>query len=219
MATTGGSNAFGGDVGEQRFSAMFDEHKRHLAYVGVALLLLGLGAWFYIRSNSLKEQHAEQAYEAATQSLASGNLPLAQSDLKKVAVRYAGTAGGTQGAMTLAKVYFQEGKYQQAVDALKDPAARDGDLQYGARVLLGDAYQSMGNGNAAARAYQDAAQVARFDLDKAAAMAMAARAYQQSNNKPAAVKIWTDLLKNPRSGFDAEAQIRLGELQAQTVKV
>lgn len=219
MATTDGSTAFGGDLGEQRFSALFDRHKRNLAYVGVAILALGAGSWFYVRSNALKEQHAELAYEAALQSVASGNLPLAESDLKKVAVRYAGTNGAAQGAMALAKLYYEEGKYQAGIDALKEAASHDGDLQYGARLLLGAGYQGLGKAADAANAYQEAAKVARFDVDRAAAMAMAARAYQEGNNKPAAVKIWTDLLKNPKGGFEAEAQIRLGELEAQVMRI
>ncbi|MGI8510799.1 MAG: tetratricopeptide repeat protein [Gemmatimonadaceae bacterium] len=219
MALTSGPNAFGGDVGEQRFSALFDQHKRNLAYVGVAILVIGAGAWFYVRSNALKEQHAELAYETALQSVSSGNLPLAQSDLKKVTVRYSGTNGAAQSAMALAKLYYEQGKYQAGIDALKEPASHDGDLEYGAKLLLAAGYQGLGNAQQAATVYEAAAGLARFDADRAGAMAMAARAYQQANNKAAAVKIWNDLLKDTKSGFDAEAQIRLGELQAQTTKV
>lgn len=219
MASTSGPNAFGGDLGEQRFSALFDKHKRNLAYAGVALLVVGAGSWFYARSNALKEQHAELAYETALQSVSSGNVPLAQSDLKKVTVRYGGTNGAAQSAMALAKLYYEQGKYQAGIDALKEPAAHEGDLEYGAKLLLAAGYQGLGNSKEAASVYEAAAGVARFDADKAGAMAMAARAHQQANNKAAAVKIWTDLLKNPKSGFDAEAQIRLGELEAQTTKV
>lgn len=219
MATSGLPNAFGGDIGEQRFSEMFDQHKRHIAYVGAALLVLGAGAWFYVRSNALKQQHAEQAYEAALQSVSSGNIPLAEADLRRVVVRYPGTNGGAQSAMALAKLDYEQGKYEQGIEALKEAASTGGDLQYGAKLLLATGYQGLGNPSQAAQVYQEAAGVARFDGDKAAASAMAARAFEQANNKAAAVKIWTELLKNPKSGFEAEADIRLGELQAQPMKV
>lgn len=218
MATTDGA-AFGGDIGEQRFAVLFDRHKRHLAWLGVALLVAVIGAWFYIRSNALKEQHAEQAYEAALQSVASGNIPLAQSDLRKVAVRYPDTNGGTQAAMALAKLYYEAGKYQQGLDVLKGPASGDGDLAYGARLLLGDGWDGLGKPAEAARAFEDAATKARFDADRATARARAARAYQEAGNAPAAIKIWTDLVKDPKSGFTAEANIRLGELEAKALKV
>lgn len=219
MATSGIPNAFGGDLGEQRFSDLFDKHKRHIAYVGIALLVLAAGAWFYIRSNGLKQQHAEQAYETALQSVASGNIPLAEADLRRVVVRYPGTNGGALSAMALAKLDYEQGKYQAGIDVLKDAASADGDLQYGARLLVATGYQGLGKLTQAAQTYQDAAHVARFDVDKAAAQALAARAFQAANNKAAAVKIWTELLNNPKSGFDTEAQIRLGELQAQVTKV
>lgn len=219
MATTGGSTAPGGDIGEQRFSALLDAHRRHLAYVGAVILLIGAGGWFYVRSNALKQQRAEQAYEAALQSVAAGNVALAESDLRKVAVRYGGTNGGSQAAMALAKLFYESGKYQQGIDVLRGPASEGGDLQYGARLLLGDGYQGLGKPADAARTFEAAAGVARFDSDRASAMARAARAYEAARNPAAAVRIWNDLLKNPHSGFEAEAQIRLGELQARAVQV
>lgn len=218
MTKSGSLPPFGGDVAEERFAELFDRHKQHLAWVGVVIVLAGAGGWFYLRSESIKSQRAEAAYEAAVQSVSSGNLPLAQSDLKKAATRYAGTNGGTESSMALAKIYYQQSKYQDGISALTSAAADKGDLQYEARLLVASGYEGLNKWPEAAKEYEAAAEVARFDADKANARAMAARAYQAGGNKSAAAKIWTDLLADPKSTFAVEAQIRLGELQAAPVK-
>ncbi len=218
MTKTGTLAPFDGDVAEERFAVLFDKHKQHLAWVGVAIIVAGAGGWFYLRSESIKSQRAEAAYEAAVQSVSSGNIPLAQSDLKKAATRYAGTNGGTESSMALAKIYYQQGKFQDGISALADPAARKGDLQYESRLLVASGYEGLNKWPEAAKEYQAAADVARFDADKAGALAMAARAFQAGGNKAEAVKIWNGLLVDPTTGFATEAKIRLGELEATPIK-
>src|SRR6185312_9192908 len=122
--------AFGGDIGEQRFSEFWDRHRQHLAWVGLVIILALAAAWFYMRSQSLKQEHAETAFQQAVVSLQSGNIPLAESDLKKVVARYPGTNGGAEAAMSLAKIYYQQGKFQAGIDALKTAVSTKGDMQY-----------------------------------------------------------------------------------------
>lgn len=211
--------AFGGDIGEQRFADFWDKHRQHLAWVGVVIIVALGAAWFYMRSQSLKQEHAETAFEAAIVSVQSGNIPLAESDLKKVVTRYAGTNGGAEAAMTLAKLYYQQGKYQAGIDALKTAVSTRGDMQYEALVLQGAGYEGLSKWTDAANSYQKAADAARFDEGKSQAHAMAARAYQAGGDKANAIKIWEALLQDPKHGFDNEAKVRLGELQAEPMKV
>jgi predicted negative regulator of RcsB-dependent stress response len=209
---------FDGDVAEERYAELFDRYKQHLAWFGVFIILVGVGVWFYLRSESIKSQRADAAYEAALQSVSSGNLPLAQSDLKKAAVRYAGTNGGTESSMALAKIYYQQDKYQDGISALTTAAADKGDLQYEARLLMAAGYEGLAKWPQAAKEYEDAAAIARFDADRNSAHAMAARAYQSGGDKAAATKIWTELASDPKSTFATEAKIRLGELEAAPIK-
>lgn len=219
MAQQEAATAFGGDIGEQRFAALWDRHRRNVAYVGVALAVIGVGAWFYERSKSLKEEHAQAAYEAALVSVASGNLPLAESDLRKLVTRYSGTNAAAEGAMALAKLDYQRGKYQDGVRFLEGVNSYGGPLRFDIRVLEGVGYEGAGNWAAAAHVYQQAADAARFDADRAQAQAMAARALQAGGNPQAAARIWQKLADDPKSGYQGEAKIRLGELQARPMKV
>jgi tetratricopeptide (TPR) repeat protein len=211
-------STFGGDIAEQRYAELFDRYKQHLGWLGVVIILIGAGAWFYLRSQSIKSQRAEAAFEAAVQSVSSGNLPLAQSDLRKAATRYAGTNGGAEAAMALAKIYYQQGKYQDGISALSKTNSDGGDMQYESRILTASGYEGLGKWQEAAKEYEAAASVARFDADKSSARAWAARAYQAAGDKAAAVKLWTELAADAKGGFVTEAQIRLGELQAAPVK-
>jgi tetratricopeptide (TPR) repeat protein len=205
-------------ITEQSFSDILDRHRRNIAYVGIGIAVVGVGYWFSVRSAALKDQHAETAYRAAMQSVLAGNVPLAQSDLKNVSARYAGTPSGVEGALQLAKLYYSQGKYAQGIDVLKGAANGPDYMRYDVHFLSAAGYEGMGRSANAAQEYETAAGVARFDSDRDRAKANAARSYAESGNKDAAIKIWTELSKDPKSPVSGEAKVRLGALEAHTAR-
>ena len=64
-----------------------------------------------------KNQNADKQLLAAKQSVAAGNTQLAESDLKKVADRYAGTPAGTEAGMLLGQIRLEKGDAAAAVSA------------------------------------------------------------------------------------------------------
>jgi predicted negative regulator of RcsB-dependent stress response len=216
MGTSAGSRNFHHES-EQSFTDFLDRYRRHLAYALIAVFLLVGGVWYYFRANTLKETHAEQAFQSAMQSAAAGNIPLAQSDLRKLTLRYKGTTAGTEGAMALAKISYDAGKYQDGIDALKGADPPD-DMKYDTHRLIAVGYLELGKSLEAAKEYETAAKVARFDADRDLANADAASAYQAAGKRESAIKIWTKLAQDPKSPAAAEARVRLGELEAQVVK-
>jgi len=216
---TGGLNAAAAELREEQwFADMLFRRKREIAAVIILVLLVLGGYWFQARSKALKEQHAEAAYLEAMQSLAAGNVPLAQADLKRMATRYAGSNGGSEGAMALAKLYYQQGNWQAGISVVAPVAKRGGDMQYDARILMGVGYEGANQVAEAARTYESAAAVARFPEDAASARAMAARAYQMAGDRANAVRLWTELSKDPSGAYTPEAKVRLGQLEAQVQK-
>jgi tetratricopeptide (TPR) repeat protein len=199
---------------EQSFTEILDRHRRHIAYVGIGLAVIGAGYWFSVRSKTLKDQHAETAYRDAMQSVLAGNLPLAQSDLRNVSTRYAGTPAGVEGAMQLAKLYYSQGKYSPGIDILKAAANGPDYMRYDVHLLSAAGYEGMGRSANAAQEYEVAAAMARFDSDRDRANANAARVYAASGNRDAAIKLWTELSRNSKSPVSMEAKVRLGELEA-----
>jgi predicted negative regulator of RcsB-dependent stress response len=185
--------------------------------IGAAVVAVALaGLWFYNRSRQIRTVNAERSLTLAQQSLASGNTSLAMSDLQKVAARYEGTAAGTEAAMLLARQNFDQGKFQQGIDALKKAADKSGPSRANVEGLIGDGYAQLGKGVDAARAYERAAAAAgAYVSEQAYYRAKAARSYAAAGNIEEAKKVWGDLAKQEKApSVAAEAKVRLAELSA-----
>jgi predicted negative regulator of RcsB-dependent stress response len=148
--------------------------------------------------------------------MALGNLQLAQSDLTRLSKDYAGTYSGTEGAMVLAQLSFDQGKFADGVQLLqgtlsKAPAAmvpEIDDLIAGGDISLNKALD-------AARSYEAAAAATTLPGERAHERSKAARSYETGGDTARARAIWTDLsqdFKNP--GIAAEARVRLGQAEA-----
>lgn len=198
---------------DNAFLNFLNTYKNVLGYAGLAVLLIIGGSWYIMRSNTLKEERAAQQYQAAMQSVMSGNIPLAQTDLQRMIVRYRGTMAGTSGALTLAKLFYDEGKYQEGIDALGSIKASS-ETGHDIHMLAAAGYEGLGDFDKAAAEYREAAKAARFEADKDAAKAAEARAYMSADKKEEAISIWQEIADNPKSRNQLEAKLRLGELQA-----
>jgi predicted negative regulator of RcsB-dependent stress response len=195
-------------------------HKREVSWALLALALIVAGFWFYRRSQALKSQRAESAYFQARQSAAAGNIPLAISDLQKVVVRYEGTAGGTQAALSLAQALYFQKKFKEGIAALKKVEAKAaGEFRPSIHVLEAAGYDELKDFVAAAEQYNLAAKATAFPLDKAKYQAAAAREYMAAGKTEDAKRIWTELAKDESKPEAAEARVRLGELTAKPVTI
>ena len=195
-------------------------HKRELSWAFIALAIIVAGFWYYERSQAIKGQRAETAYFQARQSAAAGNVPLAVSDLQKVVSRYEGTAAGTQAALTLAQMLYEQKKFKEGVDVLKAAEAKaPEDFKASIHVVEAGGYEELKDFVAAAEQYKVAAQATRFPVDKAEYQAAAARAYAAGGKTAEAKAIWTELAKDEAAPTAAEARVRLGELDAKPMKI
>ena len=192
-------------------------NSRVLTIGGAIVAVAAVGYWFYMRSAEIKRTNAERQLNQAKQSLASGNVPLAQSDLQRAATRYKGTSAGAQAAMLLAEMRFEEGK---AADGLKilEPyqnAAASGASLPAIWSLSGDGQLLALNVDGAVSSYQKAAEASPYPGEKAQLKARAARALMAAGKNAEARTIWEKLLADPTAlSVHNEAQIRLGELTA-----
>jgi predicted negative regulator of RcsB-dependent stress response len=187
----------------------------------VIIVIAAAGYWFYMRSREIQAANAEKQLTAAKQSLSSGNLPLAQSDLQRVVSRYASTPAGVEAAMQLAQLDFDSRKYQDGIAILQKVSGSRAasPVEPTIRSLEGDGYMQMGKAADAAKQYDAAADMTPYETEKAFQRAKAARAYQTAGNEEKAKQIWTSLLNDPKSQTMAsEARVRLGELEAKTAK-
>ena len=205
---------------DESFTEWFMLHKREASWAIIALAIIVLGYWYYERSEALKAQRGEAAYFQARQSAAAGNLPLAVSDLQKVATRYEGTRAGAQASITLAQALYQEKKFKEGIAALKKAEAKaPSDFGPSIHVLEADGYEELKDFVAAAEQYKMAARDTRFPVDKAQYQADAARNYMAAGKIEDAKAIWTELAKDETGPMAAEAKVRLGELLAKPMTV
>jgi predicted negative regulator of RcsB-dependent stress response len=205
----------------ESFLDWFRINSRIVTIASVVVAAAAFGFWFYNRSAVLKAENADRKLLAAKQSLGSGNLPLAQSDLKKVADQYPSTSAGAEAGMLLAQVKLEQADYQGAVATLKDLAGKNQSGPYATpiRSLLGDAYSQLGKYAEAAAEYEQAALATQAPNERALLLAKIGRSQAAAGNAAKAREAW-DALANQtdNAGLAAEARVRLGELLATSAK-
>ncbi len=211
-------------VREPKAESFLDWFRINSRLVGAAVAVVvavAFGFWFYNRSAVLKAENADKKLLAAKQSIGSGNIPLAQSDLKKVADQYGGTGAGAEAGMLLAQLKMDQGDNQGAVTVLTDLVHKFSSGPYAAsvRALLGDAYEQLGKPAEAAEEYEKAALATALPNERALLMAKLGRAWAAAGKTDKARQTWESLASQQSSpSLAAEARIRLGELLATTQK-
>ena len=189
--------------------------------IGAAVVVVVAGGlWVYTQSKLKKEQNAAQALFMAKQSMQAGNLVLAQSDLTKLVNRYGGTSAGSEGAMILATIDYDQAKYQEGIAVLESAAkGAPKPMEVQLRSLIGDGYLSLKNAPSAAQAYEQAASLSTGIIEKSNQRAHAARAYMVAGDTAKAREIWAELAADEKiPSIAAEAKVRLGELTAKPAK-
>ncbi len=195
----------------------FQLHSKKVGWGVVGLVAIAAGGWFYMRSQDLKAERAEKAYYTAQRSVVAGNLPLAESDLRKMVSRYDGTSAALEASLLLAQVMFEQRKYQQGVDELRRSEDKfGGSKEFGSAVhlVLAGGLEQLKKYAEAAAEYEKAAKAARFDSDRQRYESLAAAAYLDAGNKEKAKALWTALGADSKGAVAGEARVRLGELTA-----
>jgi len=211
-------------VSQPKAESFLDWFRINSRIVTIAVVVVAaavFGFWFYNRSAVLKAENADRKLLAAKQSLGSGNLPLAQSDLKKVADQYPSTSAGAEAGMLLAQVKLEQGDYQGAVATLKELTVKNSSGPYATplRTLLGDAYSQLGKYAEAADEYSRAALATMAPNERALLLAKIGRAQTAAGNLTRAREAWESLAnQTDNAGLAAEARVRLGELLATSAK-
>jgi predicted negative regulator of RcsB-dependent stress response len=201
----------------ESFMDWFHVNSRWVGIGAVVALAAVAGTWYVMRANAIKLENADRQLLVAKQSMASGNSPLAESDLQKVADRYSGTTAGAEAGLLLGQLRMEKGDFKGAADYLKGFSTKlDGPNAAAAKGLLGDAYSQLQKPAEAAAEYEQAASTTNMASEKAFYLARAGNAYMAANKNAEARKIWEALAKqqdNPAAA--AEARVRLGALTAE----
>jgi predicted negative regulator of RcsB-dependent stress response len=206
------------DDATENFTDWARLHSRQLAIGVGALVVLGGGFYLWRSSSANRATRAETALFEAQSPLLQGNVPAAQQQLQQVAQRYDGTPAGTQAQMTLAETYYDQGKYQDGLNVLKQADDAPKALQNGVRHLTALGYEGMGKHAEAAKLLESVAADAANETERHQYQAEAARNYQLAGDKASALRLWTELSKVDGQGIADEARVRIGELEAKPAR-
>src|SRR4051812_15293531 len=148
--------------------------------IGALVVVVAAGIYaFMARSRAIESENAAKALMNAKQSMQSGNLPLAQSDLQKVFSRYGSTSSGVEAAMLLAQMDFDGGKAQDGLNIVQkaEGSRSASSVQSTLLSLEGDGYAQMRKLPDAAKKYEDAAAATTFETERAFLLAKAGRTW------------------------------------------
>ncbi|MBX9927494.1 MAG: tetratricopeptide repeat protein [Gemmatimonadaceae bacterium] len=198
-----------------RWVDFFRQNSRNLSIAAIVLVAGGGAGYLWNRSAQIKADRADAAFAEAARAFDAGNAALAEKELGKVALRYAGTSGGAEASMLLAQVLFDQGKYADGLKALEGTKVPK-HFQSGVHALIAAAHQDQGKHEEAAKHYGMAAEAAELSGDRDYMKAEQARALVAAGKKAEAEKIWAALAANEESSVAAEARVRLGELTAKS---
>ena len=201
---------------DERTESAMDWARANTKPLGIAVGVVALAAILWVVGNQWRNQRADAAEAAlnrARQSYAQGNLPLAQTDLRRVITRFGGSSAGSQATMLLAQAYYEQGKADSGLKALNEGKPSKAD-RASFEALKGAGYEQQKKYAEAAERYQAAADLTEAKIAKDRYMADAARALTSAGKKTEAEKIWSALSKDNASALSAEARVRLGELTA-----
>ncbi|MEP6621579.1 MAG: tetratricopeptide repeat protein [bacterium] len=199
----------------ESFVDWFHLNSRLVMYAGIGVIVVALGIWIVQRTSLNATMNSEKQLQIAKQSLNTGNLPLAQSDLKKVVDKYGEKPAGAEAGMLLAQIQFDKGDFQAAVVGLTDLAKKIGNDPNAAPVtsLLGDAQMQLNKAAEAAVQYEKAASLTPLQGQRNFYMSKAGRAYLAAGNAAQARKVFEALAnQTSNDGSSVEARVRLGEM-------
>ena len=190
-------------------------HSRALLIGGAVVVVAVAGVLFARQSAALRSQRAETAYVTAQGTYYSGNPTQARTDLEALASRYPGTNGGTQGAMLLAQILYNEGKHDDGIKRLTS-AESSAPRQFASAIeeLIAAGYADSKRPDQAAEHYLKAAEKSPFPAEQDRFKADAARVLAAAGKTDQARSIWEKLAASPESPSSNEARLRLGELDA-----
>ena len=186
-----------------------------LVTIGVVVVgLAAFGFWFVQRTSLNETINSDKQLLMAKQSLASGNAPLAESDLKKVADKYAGKPAGAEAAMLLAQLKMDRGDYAGAAEWLREKTGKvSGPNAPAMHALLGDALGQLDKPAEAAAEYERAAGLTAMRNEKSFYLIRAGRANMAAGKTAESKKIYEGLAaQSDNEAVATEARVRLGEL-------
>lgn len=213
MAKSANTAGKGIAIEPETLAETFIVYQRPILIGAIIVAVGGIGSWLWLRSAQIREERAGAALQAAETAFVSGNKALAQTEFERLIGRFPGTNAGTQSAMLLAHLLYEQGKHAEGVTQLESALRRASDeMKPGVLALIAVGQEGAGKPLDAAAAYGRAATETRFSTDRDQYRMEQARTLAAGGDRAAALAIYREISERDDSMFGGEARLRMGEL-------
>jgi predicted negative regulator of RcsB-dependent stress response len=215
MAKSGDAAGGGLSLEPESLAETFITYQRPILIGAIVLAAGALGSWLWIRSAQIREERAGAAYLQAESAFASGNKALAQTEFERLTTRFPGTNAGTQSAMLLSQLLYEQGQFAEGVTQLEGALRRaPRELRPAMHALIGAGQEGAGKPIEAAAAYARAAESTRFEAERDLYRMDRARTLAAGGDRAGAVAVYREISEKEDSPYGGEARLRMGELMA-----
>jgi TolA-binding protein len=208
------------------FEAYLEKNKKLLSIIGIGLLCF-VGGFFGVNWYfDSQDKEAQEAMFQAVYYFEADSLDKALSDRKdgrlgllSIAENYSGTKSGKLAHFYVGAIYLKKGKYQEAVDHLKQYDGSDLLITPRAHCMLGDAYLELDDKEQALEFYKKAALHAPNKFFSPRYLMKAALVQELMNRYDDAINTYTQVVEKYNDTQEgAEANKLRARLQQMTGK-
>lgn len=187
-----------------RGELFLEKYLKHIL-IAVAVIVIGVGGYFAYKKliaepagekASVALFKAEDKFLNGQDSLALKGEGVSSKGLEAIIKDYSGSD-----AANLAQAYkgialYDQGKYEEAIAALKQFSSKDEYVGPSVQRLIGDAYTELGKYQEAVSAYESAARSANNEAISPSCLLKAGHAYEKLGNKAKAAELYQSIKDN-----------------------
>lgn len=200
----------------------YETNKKLLANVGIAIVVLVAGTWFYVNNQRTNNEKAANEFAKVFAYYDNGQFQLAINGVPEKNVRglsaivndYGSTNYGNIARFYLANCYFSTGEVGKALEEYDDASLNAPFLEHSRIAGMAACYEVKGSFADAAKYFEKAGKADQNDPNAAEYLANAARNYVRSGNKEQAIELYKLIKKEHASSAAArDAERYLDELR------
>lgn len=200
----------------------YQTNKKLLTNVGIALVVVIAGGWFYLNNQHQNNDKAALEFAKVFSYYDNGQYQLAVNGIPERNVRglqaivndYGSTGFGNLARFYLANCYFNLGEYDKALAEFEDADVDTPLLEASRLAGIAACYEVKGNYPDAAKSFEKAGRYSVNDPNAPDNLANAARNYAKAGSKNQAIELYKLIKKEHASSAAArEAERYLDELR------